>query len=159
VTRLHPPTPAAAPGRRAALVQALSRLAHGVQADLATYASLEALLEAQLEAARGHRAARLAALADEILSHVDTLDGTRRERVALAAEICGPAATKRLGMDDVLACAPAPARALMQADWSALEARVRHCKQLNARNGRFLADQHDIMQRVIGQEVHTYAAG
>jgi flagella synthesis protein FlgN len=144
----------AASPRRSPLVQALSRLAHGVQADLATYGALEALLEEQLEAARRHRAARLAEIADAILAHVDTLDASRRERLQLAAEICGTDGS----MTDVLSRAPEGARAVMHADWTALEARVRFCKSLNARNGRFLADQHEIMQRVIGQEVHTYAA-
>ena len=52
---------------------------------------------------------------------------------------------------------PERARRGVEAAWASLESLVRECKALNARNGRLIVDQHDIMQRVLHGEADIYA--
>jgi len=151
-----PHAPMTAPSTTRAM--AMARLMDGVRADLASYEELQRLLEAQFDAALQHRSAQLAELADRITALVDALDHQRRERMALVARVLG--ADEPPTMAGVLALLNPAARQTLAGWWRTLEARVRESKALNARNARLMADQRDIMQRVMGRgqehEMGTY---
>ena len=138
----------------AARQQHLAQLVHGIGADLRDYRVLQGLLDEQFEAALRHRAAPLAELAERITESVETLDLRRRDRIALVEQLAGASAT----IDAAFALISPGSRATLEAGWHALEDLVRECQRLNARNGRLMADQHSIMQRVLyGEEGQTYA--
>ncbi|AKJ30356.1 flagellar protein FlgN [Caldimonas brevitalea] len=134
---------------------ALARLLLGVRADLADYARLRELLQEQFDVALRHDSQQMAETAERISALTAALEARRGERVALAAELLGKDAP--VSMQRLVPLVPAPARAALQDWWQTLEALVRECKALNARNCRLMMDQHEIMQRVLHSEVHTYA--
>lgn len=136
-------------------IDPLTRLLQDLRADLIDYGRLKELLEIQFDAALKHQSSRLGEVAADITALVDTLDGRRQERVALAGVLLGSG--REVCMAEVFKLLPAPRRPVAQSGWEALEKLVRECKALNERNCRLLMDQHEIMQRVLNREMDTYA--
>jgi len=133
--------------------QANTLLFEGVQSDLQQAGAIEALLERQFEAAVRHRSAELTELAEELAPLLEAMDGRRQQRVTLVRALLGGNAT----MDAYIATlAPAPRSAFIDA-WRDLEALVRLCKDATIRNGKLLAEQHSVMQRVLHGEEQIYA--
>ena len=143
----------------AAGVAALSRqdamraLLAGIAQDLQAYIVLQDLLEQQFDAALRHQGPRLGQVAEAISALVDTLQGRREQRVALAQRLLGPTAN----MMQAFALLKNAAREKIEADWKTLEAMVVECKRLSKRNSDLLMDQHSIMQRVLHGEEQIYA--
>ena len=133
--------------------RALADIVRGVEADRHAYRTLRGLLEEQFAAALRHDAAALATLAATITGLVGEIEGRREERVARCATLVGTGTR----MDAILPLLPEASRKAFVAAWRELEAQVRECKELNARNGRLMTEQNQIMQRVLHGEVDTYA--
>ncbi len=142
-------------------VEAVRRLVDGMRADASDYERLRELLDLQFHAALRHSTEDLSDLATRITALTEVLDGRRRERLALARLLVGgrpqPGRSKTVSIEAVAARMPAATRVTFETEWSALESRVRECKQLNTRNCRLLMGQFEIMQRLMATDVHTYA--
>lgn len=132
---------------------AMRALLAGIAEDLQAYKSLQDLLEQQFEAALRHQAARLGDVAEAISTLVDTLQGRRAQRVALAQRLLGPTGN----MAQAFALLKNAAREKIEADWKTLETMVVECKRLSKRNSDLLLEQHSIMQRVLHGEDQLYA--
>ncbi|MFA7097679.1 MAG: flagellar protein FlgN [Gammaproteobacteria bacterium] len=133
----------------------LARFVKGVQMDLDGYRQLRALLDEQFQAALRHQAEPLRDIARRIEALVDAMEARRRERVALVGHLCGAANSGAI--QQVFAMLPERTRVKVQAWWDALDGLVRECKTLNARNGRLLMEQYEIMRRLMGEESDIYA--
>lgn len=137
----------------------IKQLMRDLQTDLREYRELHGLLEAQFQAALRHDATALQALAAEVTVLVDRLDQRRLNRRELLNKLLPTHPAP--GMADVLALLPAqgPMRTNAARGWEHLEALVRACKERNARNGRLMADQQAVFQRVLhGEENPLYGA-
>ncbi|MBV5293592.1 MAG: flagellar protein FlgN [Curvibacter lanceolatus] len=137
----------------------LKQLMQDLQTDLREYQALHQLLEAQFQAALRHDASALQAQAAEVTTLVDRLDQRRQARRELLRTLLPvhPAP----GVAELLALLPAqgPMRANAARGWAQLEALVRACKERNARNGRLMADQQAVFQRVLhGEENPLYGS-
>jgi len=133
--------------------QANALLLDGVQRDLDEAATIHTLLEKQFDAAVRHRSAELTALADGMAPLLEGMETRRQQRLQLVRALLGPDAT----MSRYSASLDQAARATFDAAWTELEAIVRACKEATARNGRLLADQYSVMQRVLHGEDQVYA--
>jgi flagella synthesis protein FlgN len=133
--------------------QAVARLLDGIQHDLGACAAIRELLERQFQAALRHRGAELALLADELMPQLEAMEQRRQQRVQLVRALHGAAAS----MDDFLGKLAAPQGPRTRAEWERLEQLVRDCKQASARNGRLMAEQYTVMQRVLNGEEQLYA--
>lgn len=118
------------------------------------YGRLEALLDEQFAAALAHDTAALTRTGDAILALADTLEVRRKQRVTLAAALCGGEAPS---MADLLERLPAAARPSCEALWRELVLRVSLCKALNERNGRLLMTQRETMARALFGDSDVYA--
>jgi flagella synthesis protein FlgN len=126
-----------------------------VQADLADYADLRALLDQQFAGALRHDALAMEPLAEALVAVVDRLDARRLFRDGLLARLNGGSAPS---VPALLAQWPAAQRAAVQALWDRLEQAVQDCKALNLRNARLLTEQHQLLTRVLhGTEDPLYA--
>ncbi len=133
--------------------EALRRLILGIADDSRQYASLEALLEQQFDAAVHHDTARLGELAGAIGAACELLELRRAERQQLAASLLGPGT----GIGAVFDLLKGAAREALQARWRGLEQAVVACQRLAKRNSDLLAEQFSIMQRVLHGEDQVYA--
>jgi flagella synthesis protein FlgN len=134
---------------------AMERLLRDVQADLADYAELRALLDQQFAGALRHDALAMEPLAEALVAVVDRLDARRLFRDGLLARLSGGSAPS---VPALLAQWPAAQRAAVQALWDRLERAVLDCKALNLRNARLLTEQHQLLTRVLhGTEDPLYA--
>lgn len=134
---------------------AMERLLRDVQADLADYAELRALLAQQFAGALRHDAQAMAPLADAIVALVERLDARRQFRDGLLMRLGSGAAPS---VPALLAQWPAAQRAAVQLLWDRLEQAVHECKALNLRNARLLTEQHQLLSRVLhGTEDPLYA--
>lgn len=132
--------------------EALQQLLQGVAADHDAYTALQGLLEQQFTAALRRQAQRLNELAEDISALVDTMEGRRAQRVALAQVVAGAEAR----MADVYALLKPEARAKLEADWLALETMAKECKRLGKRNTELMVEQYSIMQRVLHGDNQIY---
>ncbi|AWL04376.1 flagellar export chaperone FlgN [Massilia oculi] len=133
--------------------QANTLLLEGVRKDLAEAAAIHTLLEQQFEAAVRHRSAELTALADDLAPLLEAMEARRQQRVQLVRALLGPDAS----MAQYSASLADGARASFDAAWAELEAIVVACKEATTRNGRLLAEQYSVMQRVLHGEDEIYA--
>ncbi|KQP37171.1 flagellar export chaperone FlgN [Pseudorhodoferax sp. Leaf274] len=134
---------------------AMERLLRDVQADLADYAGLNDLLDAQFAGALRHDAQAMESLAGRIVAVVDQLDARRQFRVGLLARLTGGATPS---VPALVAQWPAARRAAVQALWDRLEQAVQDCKARNLRNARLLTEQNALLARVLhGPEDTLYA--
>lgn len=131
---------------------ALANLMRGVGEDVRDYQVLRTLLQQQFEAALAHQAMHLGELAESVTKMAELLEQRRRQRVELVTTLSGRGAS----LTSTLALLNGASREALQEGWSALEALVRECKQLNERNCRLMTDQYSIMQRVLHGEDETY---
>lgn len=134
--------------------EAVQRMATGIVDDMDDYGRLRALLDEQFDAALHHRSAHIADIGGRISALAETLEGRRAERVTLARTLTGD--TGPGAMAAVFAQLPPALATRLRDTWTALEARVRECKELNRRNCELLMTQHEIMQRVLATETDTY---
>jgi flagella synthesis protein FlgN len=130
----------------------MTDLLQGVADDSAAYRTLLGLLDEQFDAAIRHQQERLGRIAGDIAALVDTLEGRRAQRVALATRLAGP----NPSMAQVFSLLRPEPRARLEADWLALEQMVLAAKAAGKRNGELLAEQYTIMQRVLHGENQTY---
>lgn len=133
--------------------QANTLLLEGVRKDLTEAAAIHMLLEQQFEAAVRHRSAELTALADDLAPLLEAMEARRQQRVQLVRALLGPDAS----MAQYSASLAFGARASFDAAWAELETIVVACKEATARNGRLLAEQYSVMQRVLHGEDEIYA--
>lgn len=133
--------------------QASTALFDGVRADLQQAGAIELLLERQFEAAVRHRSHELTVLADELAPLLEAMEARRRQRVSLVRALLGERAT----MDDYIGTLSAQPRAEFIDAWRELEAMVRLCQNATIRNGKLLAEQYSVMQRVLHGEEQMYA--
>jgi len=133
--------------------QANTLLIEGVQRDLHDTGAIHDLLERQFDAAVRHRSAELTLLAEALAPLLETMEGRRQQRVTLVRALLGPDAA----MSDYIASLASGPRAAFATAWQQLEGAVRACKEATGRNGRLLADQYSVMQRVLYGEEDTYA--
>lgn len=146
-----------APGRQVSQERALlQRLFGGMKADVQDYGRLRELLDAQFNAALLLEGPELGELASRISELTALLEKRRRERVAIARRFARTK-TGPVSMSVIAARLKGEARNTFNMCCAALEAILRECKELSARNGRLLMEQRDIMQRVLGREPDTYA--
>ncbi len=131
----------------------MKQLLHGVAEDMQAYPQLAALLEEQFQGALRHQSARLAELAEQISTLVDSMQARRQQRVVLAQRLLGSTGT----MAQAFALLKNAARERMEADWKTLEQQVLECKRLGKRNSDLLVEQYSIMQRVLHGEEQIYA--
>jgi flagella synthesis protein FlgN len=132
--------------------RALAAIVRGVEQDSQAYRELRGALEEQFTAALRHDAQGLAGLATRITALVETMDMRRLERETICATLAGRGA----GVPALLPLLPEASRQAFAGAWSALEAQVIECKRLNARNGRLMTEQQELMQRVLRGETDTY---
>lgn len=132
---------------------ALVRLMRGIGEDVRAYRGLQTLLDAQFDAALGHRTERLRELADQLLAEVETIDARRRERVELVQNLIGAGGS----VSATFGLLPAAQRQAIESGWQTLETLALRCKQQNQRNCLLMTDQHDIMRRVLHGEGSLYA--
>lgn len=137
--------------------ECLARFVKGVQMDMDGYRQLRELLDEQFQAALRHQTEPLREIAHRIEVLVNALEARRRERVALVEHLYGAANSGAL--QQVFEMLPERTRAKVRAWWDALEGLVCECKALNARNGRLLMEQYEIMRRLMGEESDIYAPG
>ncbi|WP_208279857.1 flagellar export chaperone FlgN [Massilia oculi] len=133
--------------------QANTLLLEDVRKDLAEAATIHTLLEQQFEAAVRHRSAELTALAERLAPLLEAMEARRQQRVQLVRALLGPDAS----MAQYGASLAAGARATFDAAWAELETIVVACKEATTRNGRLLAEQYSVMQRVLHGEDEIYA--
>ena len=133
--------------------QAGTLLFDGVRTDLEQAGAVELLLERQFEAAVRHRSQELTRLAEELTPLLDAMEARRRQRVQLVRALLGDGAT----IDDYIGTLAAQPRADFLDAWRDLEAMVRQCKSATIRNGKLLAEQYSVMQRVLHGEEQIYA--
>ena len=133
--------------------RALAAIVQGVESDRDAYGTLRALLEDQFAAALRHDAPALGELSARITALVAVLDARRVERETICATLAGQSAR----LPAILPLLPQAARQAFGAAWEALEAQVVDCKRLNARNGRLITEQHELMQRLLRGDADTYA--
>lgn len=133
--------------------QANALLFEGVQRDLDGAGAIEVLLERQFEAAVRHRSAELTQLAEELGPLLEAMDGRRQQRVTLVRALLGAKGT----MDAYIATLAPEARSAFIDAWRDLEALVRVCQDATIRNGKLLAEQYSVMQRVLHGEEQIYA--
>lgn len=127
-----------------------------VASDRNDYRVLEQLLEQQFAAALQHDADAIGQINARIEVLLARLDEHRRVRPTLVAALLGPSVP--LSMDAVIARLPVAPAAALGNWWSELQRAVGRCKELNARNGRLMSSQQEIMQRVLHGESDTYVA-
>lgn len=136
---------------------ALKQLMCDIGSDRNDYRRLVELLEQQFAAALKHDGAEIGAINEQILALVERLDAHRRERPTLTATVLGPGKKASIeAVIDTLGGLPASA---LDGWWNELRQLVVRCKELNARNGRLMSSQYEIMQRVLYGESDTYVAG
>lgn len=134
--------------------EAVVRIFEGMRADIASYRTLRELLAAQFNAAVQHRAGVMQEIAERLAQIATELEARRRERVELASRLC----KDRPSIRAVAARLQGSSREAFEACWKALEALVEECRELNQRNWHVVVTQHEIMQRVLHGETHTYEA-
>jgi flagella synthesis protein FlgN len=105
------------------------------------------------------RAAQIGEVAERITALTGVLESRRRERTRLGGLLVRKASGEAVAVSiaTISARLPVAIRATFDTEWSALEARVRHCKDLNTRNCQLLMSQFEIMQRLLAADTHTYA--
>jgi flagella synthesis protein FlgN len=137
----------------------VKRVLLGIQADLADYRELRDLQEAQFEASLRHDSTALTDIAANISMLCVVLDARLRERIELLENDPGfsEGLSLQTRMTVLLEGLPVAVRTLAVSVWNELEALVRECKALNARNCALIMEQHAIMQRVLGHEAGIYA--
>jgi flagella synthesis protein FlgN len=133
--------------------RALADIVRGVGQDAQAYRELQGLLEEQHAAALRPDPARLTELAARVTGLVEVLEARRAQREATVATLVGAGAR----MPAILPLLPEVSRHAFEAAWNALEAQVLDCKRLNARNGRLMTEQHQLMQRLLRGDADTYA--
>ncbi|WP_174873889.1 flagellar protein FlgN [Vogesella oryzae] len=136
--------------------EAAKTLLADVASDRNDYRVLEQLLEQQFAAALRHDAAAVADINQRIEPLLARLDAHRRLRPTLAAQLLG--AGRAVSMAAVIDMLPEVPSTALAGWWRELEQAVRRCKELNARNGRLMSSQQEIMQRVLHGESDTYVA-
>lgn len=137
--------------------QALTSLLRDMEADVRDYHRLRTLLDEQFNAALGHASERIEVLGRDIMTTVDALDTRRQARVQWVRQLLPK--HPQPGMDILFQSLPAAARDATRLRWQTLEALVRECKALNARNGYLMTQQQAMLHQVLsGEEAHTYAA-
>lgn len=147
--------PATATATTALPRPAMERLLRDVQADLADYAELAALLDEQFAGALRHDGPALEALAERIVALVDELDTRRQFRIGLLTRLSGGTAPS---VPALVAQWPAARRSAVQALWDRLALAVQDCKARNLRNARLMTEQHALLSRVLhGPEDTLYA--
>ena len=137
-------------------IQALLRLASGLQTDQLAYAELLELLEGQFLAALGHRGEELERVAGQISEKCAGLEASRRERVSLVEALVPTVRDASSRVVAALRLLPAPHAETAVDAWARLETTVRECKRLNERNCALLMDQYELMQSVLAPEGKTY---
>lgn len=134
---------------------AFKQLMLGVNADFFDYQRLALLLEDQFAAALRHDATGLSSIGERITALAEVLEHRRVQRVnAVTALLPG---RKAISMTALIATFSGKPREALDASWRGLEAKVAECKALNARNGRLMASQFEVMQRVLHGESDMYA--
>ena len=126
-----------------------------VREDQVDFQAMRDLLQAQFDAALHHDPVRVAAACESISSLTDRITRRGQERLALARRISGTQGDAAYEM--VQAALPKGVRATVAQWYTDLQAMVTECQRLNARNCDLLMSQYEIMQRVLNDEVHTYA--
>ena len=133
---------------------ALRQLMSGIQADLAAYERLEAQLEIQFAAIARCDAAALESLAAVLLPLTDALELSRRERESLLHTLLGPSRTP--SMQQLFGRLPAELGSRCQLHWDSLCVKVRHCRQMNVRNGKLMSEQHVLLSRLMFGDEDIY---
>lgn len=133
---------------------AFRQLMQGVNADFFDYQRLALLLEDQFAAALRHDAGGLSSIGERITALADVLERRRVERVGTVTALLP--GRKSVSMSALIATLSGKPREALDASWRGLEAKVEECKALNARNGRLMASQYEIMQRVLHGESDMY---
>lgn len=130
-------------------------LSRGLNQDLLAYRRLKEQLEAEFDAAMYHDSSRLAAISEVVENLAGEIEIRRQERVDLVAWLFGD--DKNARMEQVFSLLPEAPSKMFRAWWSELEGLVHDCKTQNARLCRLLTDQHEIMQRILGDQEDIYA--
>lgn len=126
----------------------LEIISDDIQRDCDDYLRLRELMQDLHEGLAQRDAARVEQLNQQIAALVAGADGraTRRSKILSAFRLeHGPA-----GMQKLLASYPQPQRSAVQRAWQQLGELAAECKRLNARNGKLLAAQHDILNQLLG---------
>jgi flagella synthesis protein FlgN len=126
-----------------------------VRDDQSDFQAMRDLLQAQFDAALRHDPVRVAAVCESISALTERITQRGHERLALARRISG--ADGHAAYEMVQQALPHGVRATVKQWYTDLQAMVTECQRLNARNCDLLMGQYEIMQRVLNDEVHTYA--
>lgn len=126
-----------------------------VRVDQADFRTMKDLLEQQFDAALHHDTARVAHVCEAISTLTDQITQRGHERLVLAKRISGAESTAAYEM--VIEVLPPGARGTVQHWYDDIRVLLTECKRLNSRNCELLMSQFEIMQRVLNDEVHTYA--
>lgn len=132
----------------------LARLTRGLNADLVDYGELRKLLKKQFDAALHHRSEELSGIVIAVTDLAETIEERRSERVELVSALLN--GDRDASVSKVFALLPEAPREMLKTWWRELENLVRECKELNARIGRLVMDQHEIMKRILDREVDIY---
>jgi len=139
------------------LQRILTSLLRDMEADVRDYRKLQSLLDGQFKAALGHESERIEVQGRDIMAMVDALDTRRQAREQMVRQLLPKHPQPR--MEALFQSLPAAASDAMRVRWDTLEALVRECKALNARNGYLMTQQHAMLRQVMQGEVEdTYAA-
>lgn len=126
-----------------------------VRDDQTDFHAMRELLQAQFDAALRHDPVRVADVCESISALTERITQRGHERLALARQISGTQGDAAYEM--VQKALPHGVRATVKQWYTDLQAMVAECQRLNARNCDLLMSQYEIMQRVLNDEVHTYA--
>lgn len=119
-----------------------------IRQDCDDYLRLRELIQELYRCLAQRDASRVEQLNQQIAALIDAADGraTRRSKILSAFRLeQGPA-----GMQKLLASYPQSQRDSLQSAWQQLGELAAECKRLNARNGKLLAAQHDILNQLLG---------
>jgi Flagellar biosynthesis/type III secretory pathway chaperone len=138
--------------KREALLRAVG---DDIQRDRDDYQRLRELLQTLYQALLARELRRIEEVNPQITALIDAARA-RAERRSKILRAFGCAADAG-GMQRLLASCPPPRRETLRQAWQQLGTLAAECSQLNERNGRLLAMQHDILQQLLGGDAPLYA--
>lgn len=131
------------------------QLMRDLRTDSFGYRLLQDLLEAQFLGALKHEADTLQRIATKIEALCSQFELRRARRMELMRLLLK--GEPRPTMQALLASLPPAAATALAGLWAEVEQLLRICQELNLRNCRLITEQHELMQRLLGQEEVTYA--
>lgn len=134
--------------------QAIINIIRGINDDVTSCEALHQMLEQQQRLLAQADADQLQQLNQLVEQKLALLANNARLRYSLLSNLGLP--SDRNGMLLLLERLPSLASYRVKAQWKKLEKALGKCQWLNEQNGRLLAAQYELLQRVTGQSSYDY---